>query len=72
MTIDGPPYLVGGEGQLVQFRQHEVYELKVLEGSGTADDPFRHVAYWVLPDGRLLARFDPKTSASGQTFSPHP
>lgn len=62
MTTDGPPFLVGGEGQLRQFRQHEVYEIKVLEGSGVLDDPFRHVTYWVLPDGKLLARFDPKAA----------
>jgi hypothetical protein len=55
-----PPFMVGGDGQLAKFKQHKVFEIRVLEGSGVQEDPFRHVTYWVLPDGRLLVRLDPR------------
>ena len=60
-----PPFRVGGDGQLAKFERHEVFEVKVLEGSGVKEDRFRMVTYWVLPDGRLLVRFDPRPSAEG-------
>lgn len=52
-------FLVGGEGNLRSFRQHSVYELVVLEGSGVPEDPYRNVAYWVTSSGHLLVRLDP-------------
>jgi hypothetical protein len=37
----------------------EVLQIMVYEGEGTEDDPGRIVAYYFLPDGRLLAINDP-------------
>lgn len=56
-----PLFRVGGAvGGLRHFARHDVFRLIVLEGSGVPGDPYRNVTYWVLPEGLLLARFDPK------------
>lgn len=62
MTLNSQLFRVGGVGQLRAFTRHEVYEVIVLEGTGTPDDPCRNVAYWVTQDGHLLVRLDPKVA----------
>lgn len=52
---------------LRSFIRHEVFEIIVIEGEGIKEDPVRAVTYWLLEDGTLLVRNDPRDLLVAET-----
>lgn len=47
---------IGLDGHLRTLEKREVLYLRILEGEGTNESPFREVVYWIEPGGGWIIR----------------